>query len=600
MANVSMGITASELFACNPFRVLGVAVNSHSSQIEEAYKQLSSLAAEGRQQSYMTPFDFPSLPKVSRSSADVNTAYGKLSSNGYRCFAYSDPQFTAALSIDDIALNITDISCYDCFLRCYMWLVVNDSKFEWPEMWIPLAKYIDKLIDSQPDQWPQLFDNRFPDEMIGQGGQAYQSFHQTFCEIILLPIKEMVRGSMRCQRAIDILKVAKVDVDGPLQKIDIPQANKPLPGQPAPKLKLAVREGMDVSAHETEHNDFGGAAASVISAVDISSPAPAPAQSPVRPVPAPAPTPVPAPVRPSPSLSQPTPAPAPVRPVPTPVAPAAPAPSPAPAAPAPQPAPSLTRPAPNLSAPASPVQPAAPAAPVRTVQPAPQPAPSLTRPAPSLASPAAPVAPAPAPATPPAPAPAPAAPVPHFDPIQKLDNNTAAQSVSLGGMMSSRAGSLQTSTLMSAEDIAAEEEEQKMYTDTLIQLLRSNKNTGMKAVDTTRSFNNGEGQLEDGFQHIDLSMDELKLNSKTYDATRLQGENAMPRTFEQKYKKINIDDMLNPRLAGADKVATVDPMTQYVYSQKNTKKVGSALIKFSLVVGVIVVLVIFLAIMGIL
>ena len=166
--------------------------------------------------------------------------------------------------------------------------------------------------------------------------------------------------------------------------------------------------------------------------------------------------------------------------------------------------------------------------------------------------------------------------------------------------MSSRAGSLQTSTLMSAEDIAAEEEEQKMYTDTLIQLLRSNKNTGMKAVDTTRSFNNGEGQLEDGFQHIDLSMDELKLNSKTYDATRLQGENAMPRTFEQKYKKINIDDMLNPRLAGADKVAAVDPMTQYVYSQKNTKKVGSALIKFSLVVGVIVVLVIFLAIMGIL
>ena len=579
MANVSMGITASELFACNPFRVLGVAVNSHSSQIEEAYKQLSSLAAEGRQQSYMTPFDFPSLPKVSRSSADVNTAYGKLSSNGYRCFAYSDPQFTAALSIDDIALNITDISCYDCFLRCYMWLVVNDSKFEWPEMWIPLAKYIDKLIDSQPDQWPQLFDNRFPDEMIGQGGQAYQSFHQTFCEIILLPIKEMVRGSMRCQRAIDILKVAKVDVDGPLQKIDIPQANKPLPGQPAPKLKLAVREGMDVSAHETEHNDFGGAAASIISAVDISSPAPAPAQAPVRPVPAPAPTPVPAPVRPSPSLSQPTPAPvpapAPVRPVPTPVAPVAPAaPTPvAPAAPAPAPAPAA---------------------------PAPQPAPSLTRPAPNLSAPASPVQPAPAPAAAPAPAPAHAAPVPHFDPIQKLDNNTAAQSVSLGGMMSSRAGSLQTSTLMSAEDIAAEEEEQKMYTDTLIQLLRSNKNTGMKAVDTTRSFNNGEGQLEDGFQHIDLSMDELKLNSKTYDATRLQGENAMPRTFEQKYKKINIDDMLNPRLAGADKVAAVDPMTQYVYSQKNTKKVGSALIKFSLVVGVIVVLVIFLAIMGIL
>ena len=121
MANVTIGVTAKELFACNPFRVLGVPVNAHSSEIEAAYGKLSQLAAAGQQNTYTTGFDFASLPKLSRSAADVNTAYGKLSSNGYRCFAYSDPQFTVALTIDDVALNLQGISCYDCFLstpRC--------------------------------------------------------------------------------------------------------------------------------------------------------------------------------------------------------------------------------------------------------------------------------------------------------------------------------------------------------------------------------------------------------------------------------------------------------------------------------------------------
>ena len=154
MANVTIGVTAKELFACNPFRVLGVPVNAHSNDIEAAYNRLSSLAAAGQQGSYTTGFDFDSLPKLSRTAADVNTAYGKLSSNGYRCFAYSDPQFTVALTIDDVALNLQDISCYDCFLRCYMWLVINDRDFEYPEMWSALARYIDKLIDSTPAEWP--------------------------------------------------------------------------------------------------------------------------------------------------------------------------------------------------------------------------------------------------------------------------------------------------------------------------------------------------------------------------------------------------------------------------------------------------------------
>ena len=56
---------------------------------------------------------------------------------------------------------------------------------------------------------------------------ALRSFYATFCDIILLPIKEMVRGSMKCRSAMEILKIAKVDVDEVFPDIDIPQANLP-------------------------------------------------------------------------------------------------------------------------------------------------------------------------------------------------------------------------------------------------------------------------------------------------------------------------------------------------------------------------------------
>lgn len=87
-------------------------------------------------------------------------------------------------------LNLRDISCYDCFLRCYMWLITNDRDFEEPELWIPLCQYIDKMIMSSPEQWDKYFDHRFPQDMLDSSMSALRSFYATFCDIILLPIKE--------------------------------------------------------------------------------------------------------------------------------------------------------------------------------------------------------------------------------------------------------------------------------------------------------------------------------------------------------------------------------------------------------------------------
>ena len=151
MSNVSIGITAMELFAYNPFRIMGIPVNMSNGDIEKNYKKLLALSDSGEIADYKTPFDFDSLPPFSRSAQTVKTAYAKLASNGYRCFAYSDSQFLVSLNIDDIALNLRDITCYDCFLRCYRWLISDDRERQEHDRWIQLADHIDKMIMSSPE-----------------------------------------------------------------------------------------------------------------------------------------------------------------------------------------------------------------------------------------------------------------------------------------------------------------------------------------------------------------------------------------------------------------------------------------------------------------
>lgn len=282
MSNISIGITAMELFAYNPFRILGIAVNTPQNEVKNTYDKLIALADSGEITDYKTAFDFESLPPFSRSAQTLKTAYAKLASNGYRCFAYSDSQFSTSLNIDDILLNIRDITCYDCFLRCYMWLIINDREMQEHDLWIRLAKYIDKMIMSSPEEWSKYFDNRFPEDMIDDKMLIYKSFYSTFCEIILLPLKEMVRGSMKCRSATEILQCAKIDINEEFEDIDIPQANKPKPGEPEPKLKLALKYGdeyfdiktgkmMSYSTDTTaaESNSFSDSGNAPLAAADI-------------------------------------------------------------------------------------------------------------------------------------------------------------------------------------------------------------------------------------------------------------------------------------------------------------------------------------------
>lgn len=529
MTRPSLGITAMELFACNPFRVLGIAVDTPTADVTLTYKKLLDMAAKGDTADYETPYDFDFLPPFSRSEKDLKTAYAKIASNGYRCFAFSDPIFSASLNIDDVMLNLRDISCYDCFLRCYMWLITNDRDFEEPELWIPLCQYIDKMIMSSPEQWDKYFDHRFPQDMLDSSMSALRSFYATFCDIILLPIKEMVRGSMKCRSAMEILKIAKVDVDEVVPDIDIPQANLPKRGEPAPKLKIAVKDGeeyYDVTTGKMvnfegdedsaiESNDFSAAASSISADAIVgedgpdSEPIPdEPEENPELKV-----VPPPAPVQPEPAAVQPAPEP---KPIPEP-------------APAPAPAPT----------------------PVQTAQPAQQTvsAPVYSQPAPQPA----------------VEAPKPAAKKPYKKANKGLTSliDTVDEAIN------------DTSDIILTDEA---EEEENLYTDTLIKMLRANRSNNqlMKSVDTRHIYDNGDslGRPEEAELSMDAinmkKMDKSLLNS-SYDNISTK-ETDPKKLREEKYRNININDMLNPTVGSQmHKEYTPDAIEEFVKAKKQEK-----------------------------
>lgn len=529
MTRPSLGITAMELFACNPFRVLGIAVDTPTADVTLTYKKLLDMAAKGDTADYETPYDFDFLPPFSRSEKDLKTAYAKIASNGYRCFAFSDPIFSASLNIDDVMLNLRDISCYDCFLRCYMWLITNDRDFEEPELWIPLCQYIDKMIMSSPEQWDKYFDHRFPQDMLDSSMSALRSFYATFCDIILLPIKEMVRGSMKCRSAMEILKIAKVDVDEVFPDIDIPQANLPKRGEPAPKLKIAVKDGeeyYDVTTGKMvnfegdedsaiESNDFSAAASSISADAIVgedgpdSEPIPdEPEENPELKV-----VPPPAPVQPEPVAVQPAPEPQSI--------------------PEPQPAPA---PAPT---------------PVQTAQPAQQTvsAPVYSQPAPQPA----------------AEAPKPAAKKPYKKANKGLTSliDTVDEAIN------------DTSDIILTDEA---EEEENLYTDTLIKMLRANRSNNqlMKSVDTRHIYDNGDslGRPEEAELSMDAinmkKMDKSLLNS-SYDNISTK-ETDPKKLREEKYRNININDMLNPTVGSQmHKEYTPDAIEEFVKAKKQEK-----------------------------
>lgn len=610
MSNISIGITAMELFAYNPFRILGVAVNTPMQEIERSYQKMLDMSENGEISNYKTDFDFDSLPPFSRSAQTLKTAYAKLSSNGYRCFAYSDPEFSVSLNIDDIALNLRDITCYDCFLRCYMWLIINDRDMQERDLWIQLAKHIDSMILSSPDQWSKFFDSRFPQEMIDPGMAVYKSFYSTFCQIILLPIKEMVRGSMKCTTATEILECAKIDVNEEFEYIDIPQGNLPKDGEPAPKLKIALKDGEEyfdiktgkmmhysTDTEDAESNSFAEASnapldAEVLNAEEPAEEAPEEVYEEEQtayeePAPAPEPAyeePVYEEPAPQPAYEEPQPEPVYEEPAPAEVQPEKPAePEPAPA-PAEEPKP-VQRPAPRRRMERRAAEPAeekkAPPKPTQPVAPKPEPLKldneSTAQPQPSaprrsfrsMRSQAAAEEPQEQTAQT-------QSDFNSINPFAKNKSEAAAQKHerrSPNGFtkLVKEAEKKEEERAAAIMEEESEEEDENLYTNALIEMLRSNQSRGetMKSVDTRHAIKNGDS-LEAPAKN-NVSMDAINMD-KYNDKLLAAPYEMTPRklTREERYRNVKIDDMLNP--GGAGKNYAFSAIEQFKKNKEKEKQ----------------------------
>ena len=653
MARSTLGVTATELFACNPYRILGVAVDTPAKQIHDVYTKLLAMAAVGQTDGYKTEYDFDFLPPFTRTEKDLKTAYGKLASLGYKCFAFSDPLFSAPLNIDDVMLNLEDITCYDCFLRCYMWLITNDREFEEPELWVPLCQYIDKLIKSTEKDWPKYFDHRAASDE--DEAAALRGFHATFSDLILLPIKELVRGSMKFKSALAILAAAGVDVEEKFEKIDIPQANKPAPGMPAPKLKIAVKDGEEyydvntgsmvsfaaTSPSAVESNEFA-AAASAISADAITADEPEPSV-------------VPKPSVPSPSV-----------PTPSAAAPSEPAAAGAPEEELPPlkhveeitaptgrrkvviPPKDESEPVSEIPRPSGPT----PSEPVSAIPRPSVPTPSepvAEMPKPSVPTPSVPVAETPAPA-------AVEAAEPEIDPTKAFADGGVSEMRAKGLKIHApvdmyakdkdkdkeemepvvyKAGASSSSALSgfavhsgdfdksktaapaakkpfkkenkgladlidmadsaTVDAALSEEDEQSLYTDVLIKMLRETRSTKkMESVDTNKVYDNGDAMgsapvVTQGQEMVSIdtsTMDESRLGASRED---LDKETDARKLFEQKYKDVNIKDMINPTLSGKMK-GNYSVNTAYADYEKKKKENRSAISTVAGILGFVILL----------
>lgn len=122
------------------------------------------------------------------------------------------------------------------------------------------------------------------------------------------------------------------------------------------------------------------------------------------------------------------------------------------------------------------------------------------------------------------------------------------------------------------------EEEENLYTDTLIKMLRANRSNNqlMKSVDTKHIYDNGDslGRPEEAELSMDAinmkKMDKSLLNS-SYDNISTK-ETDPKKLREEKYRNININDMLNPTVGSQmHKEYTPDAIEEFVKAKKQEK-----------------------------
>lgn len=220
---ITNGLT---LFSQNPYRILGISCSASKSEITAAYEEIYKLVNLDTLDTLKNDFELVQLEKPDYSAGMLNIAYADISEIKHKVFAFNDKLYTMVFSINEITDMLEKINCYDEFLSCYLWLLLNDSDFKYKDLWSKLCNYIDMLIELPAMKWQEYFDNRFSIDDINENYECYKEFYEEFRGSILTPIKEIVKGSNNCDSAREVLftaisnsRVSAVNYDEELMKL---------------------------------------------------------------------------------------------------------------------------------------------------------------------------------------------------------------------------------------------------------------------------------------------------------------------------------------------------------------------------------------------
>jgi hypothetical protein len=145
------------------------------------------------------------LDRVRLDEGILNKAFSEIEEIKNKVFSFSDECFAYKISKEECLKRLDNISCYDEFLSCYLWLISNDTDFVQRDMWARLCTHIDIMLNAPRLRWDEFFNDRFSIDELNESYNILEVFFRAFKEKILLPLQSFEEAQEKSLSAKECL-----------------------------------------------------------------------------------------------------------------------------------------------------------------------------------------------------------------------------------------------------------------------------------------------------------------------------------------------------------------------------------------------------------
>lgn len=192
-------------FIYNPYCIMGISCTATRAEIQKAYDKLCGFLKINESDGFSSPFSLSYLEKKPLDEGMLNKAFSDAEDIKSKVFSFSDECFAYRISKEECLKRLDNISSYDEFLSCYLWLITNDTEFVFKDMWASLCSHIEKMMSAQRIHWSELFDSRFSIDELNESYNLLDEFHKAFKMKILSPLHSFENSSEKSSTAKECL-----------------------------------------------------------------------------------------------------------------------------------------------------------------------------------------------------------------------------------------------------------------------------------------------------------------------------------------------------------------------------------------------------------